>query len=186
MREDIERWNRKYLSAELRLEKPDWLLTEYRSLLDGEGRAIDVACGMGHNAIFVAEQGYEVVAVDGSIVALDNLRCALHGRDLPIELVAVDLDDFTLPPSSFDLILVVRFLNRELIPRLKSSLRPGGLFMYRTFNRNLLRDRPAFNPEFLLEPGELAGSFDDFETLATNDSHAIEESLSYWVGRRSR
>ncbi len=71
MHPDIERWNRKYQNGNPNPAfEPDPLLSDYRHLLDGKGKALDVACGVGHNALFLARLGYDVVGVDGSIVGL--------------------------------------------------------------------------------------------------------------------
>ena len=58
------------------------------------------------------------------------------------------------------------------------------MFIYETFNRNLLRERPTFNEKFLLELGELADMFKDFGLITTNDSAELRESLTHWVGRK--
>ena len=184
MREDIERWDKKYADAIPHPDEPDPILAEYRNLLDGQGRALDVACGMGHNAMYLARLGYQVVAIDGSMVGLRHCRKALCQTDLPVSLVAMDLDSFAPPPEYFDLVIVVRFLDRLLIPRLKDALHAGGLLLYKSFNRNLLVERPEFNPDYLLEPGELAERFEDFRCIATNDSEAISETQTYWIGRK--
>ena len=185
MRADIERWNRKYQDVHPTCDDaPDPLLIQYGNLLDGAGRALDVACGMGRNAIYLAGLGYRVLGVDGSIVGLQRARRAVRAAGVSVDLVAADLDRFTVPPDYFDLVLVVKFLSRSLIPALKQTLKAGGLFIYNTFNLNLLQERPGFNAHFLLEPGELAALFEDFDTIDSNDSPSIEKSLSYWIGRK--
>jgi SAM-dependent methyltransferase len=159
--------------------------TEARGAQQGcRGFALDLACGVGHNAIFLARHGYEVVAVDASLVALRYARQALAGSGLSVHLVVADLDRFVLPERRFDVIVVVRFLARSLIPALKAALVPGGLMFYQTFNLNWLRFNPEFRREFLLEPGELARLFSDFETIETNDTPDVKADLSYWIGRR--
>ena len=184
---DRERWNRKYAAGnpDPTLE-PDSLLVQYAHLLIGKGMALDVACGAGRNALFLARRGYEVVAVDASLLALRYCRAALAGTGLPVHLVAADLDDFVLPPDTFALAIVFRFLNRSLVPQIKQALVPGGLAIYRTLNVNQLRDRPDMRREYLLEPGELARLFADFETIATNDTPDISDKSTYWIGRRPR
>ena len=185
MHADIERWNRKYEERNPHPTfEPDAILARHRHLLDGRGNALDVACGVGHNATYLAQLGYNVIAVDGSIVGLSHCRKALKGTDLNVQLIAMDLDNFMPPAEFFDVILIVRFLDRALIPPLKRALRPGGLFIYETFNRNLLRERPSFNEHFLLELGELMGFFEDFELISTNDSEDLTDSLTHWVGRK--
>ncbi len=185
MRGDIERWNRKYEERNPHPSfEPDSIVVTHQHLLTGCGKALDVACGVGHNAIFLAGLGYHVLGVDGSLIALRLCRDVTRSRDLPLDLLAMDLDTFHPPADYFDVILVVRFLDRKLIPRLKRALRPSGLVIYQTFNRNLLRQRPTFNEEFLLELGELASLFQDLSCITSNDAQDLEESLTHWIGRK--
>jgi len=182
---DRERWNRKYAAGNPHPDfAPDPLLTQYAHLLGGNGWALDVACGVGHNALFLARGGYDVLAVDGSLVGLQYGRATARDRALPVHFVAADLDRFALIRHRFNLILVMRFLSRPLLPLLKEALMPGGLMIYQTFNLNWRRANPAFNPEYLLAPGELAKAFSDFEVIATNDAMDIADDLTYWIGRR--
>ncbi len=184
---DRERWNRKYAAGNPNPAfEPDPLLIQYAHLLDGRGMALDIACGVGHNAMFLARRGYEVVAVDASLLGLRYCRTALAGSALRLHLVAADLDDFVLPRDTFALAIVFRFLSRPLVPRIKQALVPGGLAICQTFNVNQLRFSPQMHREYLLEAGELARLFADFETIATNDAPEISAELSYWIGRRPR
>lgn len=182
-----ERWDRKYAAGNPNPAfAPEPLLVQYAHLLDGEGWALDVACGVAHNALFLARRGYEVLAVDGSITGLRYARTALAGTGLPVHLVAADLDNFVFPEKRFAVAAVFRFLSRPLIPRIKQALVPGGLLIFQTFNVNQLRFAAPMRREYLLEHGELAQLCGDFETLATNDAPDNTAELSHWIGRRPR
>ena len=184
---DVEHWNTKYaLGNPNPAFTPDAILTQYEDLLDGRGMALDVACGVGHNALFLARCGYEVIAIDGSLSGLRYCRGQLRATPLPVHLIAADLDQFEPPTDCFTLVLVVRFLSRALIPHLKRALVPGGLVIYQTFNRHRLLSNPGFNRDYLLEPGELASLFADFEPIASNDTPTLREPVSFWIGRRPR
>jgi len=185
VRSDVDRWDAKYRDTNPNPTfAPDVILTEHAALLDGRGAALDVACGVGHNAIYLAQRGYDTLGLDASAVGLRYGRDYARARALPVQFAAVDLDRFAPPPDRFDLILVVRYLNRALIPGLKRGLRRGGLFMYKTFNVNYRNQHPTFNLDYLLAPGELAALFDDFRCIATNDAPTLVESQTYWIGRR--
>jgi tellurite methyltransferase len=185
MQTDIERWNRKYGAGNPNPGfVPDPLLERCAPLLNDHGLALDIACGVGHNALFLARRGYEVVAVDGSETGLGYARAALRGTGLNVHLVVGDLERFAPPPARFDLVLVVRFLHRPLIAPLQRALKPGGLFIYQTFNTNYVRDRPDFRRDFLLEPGELIAQFRDFEILDANDSPDLAEPQTFVIARR--
>lgn len=76
------------------------------------------------------------------------------------------------------------YLNRALFPALVQTLRPGGLLLYKTFNTNMLRTRPGFNPDYLLDPGELARLLSALAPLQTNDHADNLDPYSWWVGGR--
>jgi len=185
MRDDIVRWNQKYREGNPNPGfEPDPILKDHSNLLDGKGTALDLACGVGHNAIYLAARGYRVIAVDGSITGLRYCREAIRGKTLPISLIAADLDHFTLPNGYFDLVLVVRYLYRPLIPQIKRTLKPNGLLIYKTFNINHHHEHPGFNKEYLLRHGELKKSFSEFHLLATNDSGRLQDNLTYLIARK--
>jgi tellurite methyltransferase len=93
------------------------------------GRALDVACGAGRNALFLASKGYAVDAVDISAVALERGRADAERLGFSIRWLCADLDgdlDDALPPGPYDLIVWVRYVNPALLPRLARRLAPGG------------------------------------------------------------
>lgn len=155
---DRERWNRKYTAGEgpAHFEPKDFLV-EHERLLPTSGQALDVACGFGGNALWLAERGFHIDAVDVSDVALDRARAEAERRGLAdrIRFIHADMDEWTVPPARYDVILVFFYLNRGLMPRLAAGLRPGGLLFERNRNKRFLETRPDFDPDYLLEPGEL-------------------------------
>lgn len=157
--------------GEPRVNDPSTWLTSNRRLLPAEGDALDLACGSGRNAVWLAEQGFRTLAVDRNDVALDTLAQEATQRGLSIRTQLVDLENgapfFT--PDTFDLIVVVHYLHRPLFPSLVSALRPGGVLVYETFTRaQAARGKPT-NPAFLLEPGELRTLVRPLEILASRE-----------------
>jgi tellurite methyltransferase len=154
---DRSRWDRKYAAGEGPAHfEPNRLLTENRHLLTG-GKALDAACGFGGNALHLVSLGYRVDAIDISGVGLAQARLEAIRRNLQINFVQADLARWWLPPERYDLIVVFFFLNRELMPRLSSALRTGGLLFQANRNRHFLKVRPDFSRDYLLAPGELQG-----------------------------
>lgn len=154
---DRERWNRKYSQGEGPAHfQPKDFLVEHAGLLSG-GRALDVACGFGGNSLYLAARGYRVDAVDVSEVALRQAQGAARRRGLDerIRLVQADLDRWWVSPGRYDLIVVFYYLNRDLWPNLVAGLRPGGLLFQAHRNKRFLEERPDFDPDYLLEVGEL-------------------------------
>lgn len=184
---DRQRWEAKYASGNPNPGfVPDPLLVQHASLLDGNGCALDVACGVGQNAAYLARRGYNVIAIDGSYNGLHYCRDALIGTDLTVHLVAADLDRFVFPRDYFALVIVFRFLDRRLIEELKQAVLPEGLLIYETFNVNRLASSPQMTRSYLLEPGELARMFAGFDAIETNDTDENPSELSHWIGRRPK
>ncbi|MEA3291169.1 MAG: class I SAM-dependent methyltransferase [Pseudomonadota bacterium] len=182
---DITRWNRKYRELE---SEPDWTpepeLVEFSDQIRGSGLALDLACGAGKNALYLARLGYDVIAMDAALEGLRRCAQAAHWERLTVHPACVDLERYPLPESRFDLIIVVRYLNRALFPAIQTALKPGGLLFYKTFNRNFLQQKPGFNPDYVLRPGELVKSFSDLEIFESSDGeHA---STSFIIARNSR
>ncbi|RME80501.1 MAG: class I SAM-dependent methyltransferase [Caldilineae bacterium] len=132
------------------------------------GLALDVACGAGRHALWLAELGYRVDAVDISREGLNLLLEQATARALSdsLNIIQADLNHWRPDPNRYDLILVTRYLNRQLWPALQAALKPGGLFLHRTFHTDVLRQRPDFDRDHLLQPGELLAAFRHWCLLA--------------------
>ncbi len=182
---DIERWDRKYRNVKnTPPAAPDEVLSELATWLNGEGWALDVACGRGANTGFLASLGYEALGIDCSREALTQAR--YHFRDSSTHWLAADFDQFFFPQSFFDVVVVVRFLDRKLTSALVESLVPGGLLFHRTFNVNHLKNAASINPRFVLAREELLDLYADLELVATNDHTDNIETLSFILASKPR
>jgi SAM-dependent methyltransferase len=182
---DFERWNRKYAGAAPGADlTPDPLLIRHAALLRARGDALDVACGLGDNTLYLAQLGNDVFAVDISEMAVQRLAHRARKRNLSVHAFVADLDTWRPPANGFDLVAVFRYLNRDLIEPIKQALRPGGLLVYRAWNTNHLVDRPDFRPEFLLAHGELEALMVGLRRVATNDTPDNPAPDSWWVGEK--
>lgn len=133
-----------------------WLMMN-RALLPAAGQALDVACGRGRHAVWLAGRGFSTTAIDRDLAAIAALGERARREQLAITAIARDLEggDAGLGDALFDVIVAVHYLYRPLFPALIAALRPGGVLVYETFTRaQAARGRPT-NPAFLLEPGEL-------------------------------
>lgn len=162
-----ERWNERYSNGfEPFPDRPAEWLVEHRELLGGAGRALDVACGDGRNAAWLAQLGYEVDAIDASDVAIDALRAAARRRGLTVTPRVVDLEREPLPPGPYDVIVTMNFLQRDLFGPLRDALAPGGLLFYETLGQaHVAQLGRSFNPAYLLDDGELLRAFGDLEVV---------------------
>lgn len=149
MKSDREHWD----SAHARARSggpsaPAPFLAEHVDLLR-VGRTLDLACGRGRNARFLAERGHRVVAVDVSREALTGLRSP------SIACAQMDLDAAAFRAGSLDGIICVSFLDRRLFASFATWLRPGGWLLFDTFLVDQAELGHPRNPEFLLRRNEL-------------------------------
>jgi len=130
-------------------------------------RALDVAMGRGRHAVGLAEAGFKVFGVDvnASAVSAAVTRARSHG--LVVHGWCADLRTHPLPRSSFELIVVTSYLQRDLFPSLKEAVSAGGVVLYETFTTaQRVHFRGPTSPDHLLRPGELRTAFEHFEVLA--------------------
>jgi len=157
-----QEWEEHYLKTECsELQPPDTLLTENQKLLTG-GTALDIAMGGGRNALFLAECGYQVTGIDRAESAVQLATTTAKKRGLNLDAITADMLDVDLGVEKFDLIANFYFLERDLIPRIKQALKPGGLVFFETFTSyGIPRDDPRYR-KFLIDPNELLTMFSDF------------------------
>lgn len=135
------------------------VLTEHGFLLPGHGAALDLACGLGGNALFLAERGLRVEAWDISSVALKSLRRRALDKGREIITKNVEIKPTSLPENAFDVIVVSRFLDRALCDAIIACLKSGGLLFYQTFTADKLTSQGPNNPAYLLQRNELLKLF---------------------------
>ena len=127
---DRERWNARYEAGEYAARTyPSALLAAWIDRLP-RGRALDVACGRGRNAIHLATNGYAVDAMDISEVALARARERADAAGVAVNWIEADLERPDIARDAYDVVVIARFLHRALIPRLVDALRPGGHIVY--------------------------------------------------------
>lgn len=158
---DRDTWEARYAArAGTPLRPPSALLVRCRDLLP-PGRALDLACGDGRNALYLAAAGWKVDAIDRSHAALHCLLAHARAANVRVQAVQADLTQFPLPVARYAVVVNVRYLDRARLPAIATSLAPGGVLVFETFLREQARIGHPRNPAFLLEPGELAARFRD-------------------------
>ncbi|GAA4334391.1 methyltransferase domain-containing protein [Pigmentiphaga soli] len=172
---DQLRWNRRYAEGSYRSRSmPSPFLEHWLGHVPA-GRALDVACGAGRNALRLAEAGFAVDAVDISTVALEMAGEEARRRQLTVNWQAGDLDSLAFEPGAYQLITVFRFHDPALWPRLIKALAPDGWILVEHHLRTPL---PVAGPEseaFRIAPGEL---LDVFKALRiVHYSEKIEEPV---------
>ncbi len=162
---DAEGWNARYREGAPASAEPVAVLRENAHLLPRRGRALEPACGLGANSLFLAQRGFEVTAWDFSVVAIRRLRERATGQGLTLSAEVRDVVARPPAPESAEVIVVSRFLDRSLIPHLTAALVPGGLLFYQTFVREAVSDRGPSDPAYRLAPNELLRLFASLHLL---------------------
>jgi SAM-dependent methyltransferase len=133
-----------------------WLVDNIDLIPRGRG-VLDVACGHGRHALFLARQGWPVHAVDRDAAALEQLRAVVEASGLPVTIEEIDLEAGTpsLGDRRYAGVIVFNYLHRPLMPAITGAVAPGGVLVYETFTAGQARRGHPKNPDFLLDEGEL-------------------------------
>ncbi len=129
---------------------PSPWIVQWSGLVPSAATVLDIAAGRGRHALFFAERGHKVTAVDRDTSALPA-----HPN---IEAVTADLEDgspWPLHELRFGAVVVVSYLHRPLMPVMLDAIEPGGVLLYQTFMQGQERFGKPSRPEFLLKDGEL-------------------------------
>jgi SAM-dependent methyltransferase len=131
---DIHDWDQRYRSGVRPAEDPEArptpLLIDTANRLR-PGKALDLACGTGRNALWLAENGWRVTAVDGSPAAIGILRQRAAACSVTVDARIADLehDEYRIEPSTWDLIAICYYLQRDLLEPAKRGLVAGGVLI---------------------------------------------------------
>lgn len=149
---------------------PSPWIVRWSHLLQSGGSVLDVACGGGRHASWLAERGHAVTAVDRDLSGVGDLSGS-------VSLVQADIENAAWPllfngaPIPFNAVVVTNYLWRPLFPTLVNSVAPGGVLLYETFAQgNETVGRPA-RPEFLLRHGELLQMCHGLHIVAFEDGY---------------
>jgi SAM-dependent methyltransferase len=130
-----DRWNERYAAKDLVWSAgPNQLFASEVAGLS-PGTALDVACGEGRNALWLAEQGWQVTGVDFSDVGIDKARRIAERRSVSVHWMVGDAATVDLPEQGFDLVCVL-YLHTDpatrlaWLARVTKAVRPGGTFIY--------------------------------------------------------
>jgi tellurite methyltransferase len=151
--------------------KPAQLLLDHWVLLkkeQTESPILDLACGDGHNGVFLARKGFSVSCWDVSSNALSRARrlATDHGVEIVFRQVDLEREGVNpLPKNTFEGIVVFRYLHRPLIDCIKKALKKGGTLIYETFTVDQSKFGKPHNPDFLLKQGEMSKWFSDWVIL---------------------
>lgn len=168
---DRDKWNKRYREgAYAERMRPSALLEQWLERVP-PGRAIDIACGAGRNALYLAEQGFEVDAVDISGDAITRARETAEQSGLKVNWIEHDLDEPLSLDASYQLILIIRYVNLPLIQQLCTKLAPGGFLVC---EEHLVTDADVIGPKnhaYRVRPGDLRAAAKGLQV------HYLEETV---------
>jgi len=131
-----------------------------------QGRALDLACGAGRHALYLATRGWQVVAVDVSRagIELTRERAASNGVEIDVRHADLACGEFVIEPETYDLVCDFYYLQRDLFADARRGLRDGGMFVAAILlaGGDASQARPV-NPTFVLQPGELHELFKEWK-----------------------
>ena len=153
------------------LWSPNSLLVEFTENLafDAKKRrpsALDLGCGGGRDAVFLAKQGWQVSAIDNESRVIKRAKQLATRSGASVKFRCCDLKKTgCLTEETFDLVMVMRFLNRDLYEPIKQMIKPGGWLVFQTFTEGAEKFGSPKYPNFILKPNELSQVFSDFKII---------------------
>lgn len=182
------KWDAIYQKNDVSL--PADVLVDNSFLLPKEGCALDLASGLGANALFLAEKGLDVHAWDISSVALNILKQNALQKKLRVSVKQLFIQPEVLPKNTFDVIVLSRFLDRSLCNAIMEGLKPDGLLFYQTYVRDKVALNGPRNPDFLLARNELLQLFKSLTLVVYRENSLVgclqcgERNEALFVGQK--
>jgi len=182
------KWDGIYQNSEFSLATE--ILHKNSFLLPKTGCVLDLACGMGENALFMADQGLETHAWDISSVALNKLQQKAKKKNLNLSVKQVFIEPTIFPKDTFDVIVISRFLDRTLSHAIIESLKTNGLLFYQTYVREKTGSSGPKNVDFLLARNELLTLFKVLRLVNYRENSLIgditigERNEAFFIGQK--
>lgn len=166
---DRTKWNQRYAEDSYRKTNPLKLLSDWLPRIPA-GRALDVACGAGRNALLLAEAGFRVDAIDISAIGLKQLDAEARERGFSVNCIEHDLDQPYAFATDYNLIVVLWYVNLPLIARLCACLAPGGYLVCEEHLRSEQEVIGPGNDNFRVAPGALRAAVSSLDLLLYEES----------------
>jgi len=187
---DRTKWEARYRGGDRPHDGPPsgllrrWLPEPAAPHLTAPRRALDVATGLGRNALQLARAGYQVDAVDISPTALrEAARRARREGLRGIRWIVADLDRWRPPRARYDVVVNSFFLDRRLFPALRAAVRPGGILIFETHLTTRATDGGPPGQRRRLHPGELRRVLAGWSVLYARDGRCRDRGRTLALGR---
>ncbi len=163
-----DQWDQRYSRPSFVFGKsPVRFLAENYQYIPFEGTVLDMGMGEGRNAVFLAQKGYRVTGIDISSVAVKKAYMLAEEFGVKFKGVVASLNEYKIAPASFDAIICFYYVDRSLIEKMKTWLKPGGILIYEAYTVREMRTKkaPEYNPEYYLKEQELLDLFSGMRVL---------------------
>ncbi len=167
-----DKWDRIYRPESIKTV-PIAVLAENLFLLPQSGNALDLASGLGANALILAQQGLTTHAWDISPVAMQKLQRHADAHALPVKTSTKEITPDSFATHCFDIIVVSRFLDRSISNAIMESLNSGGLLFYQTYTQQKISETGPNNPRFLLAERELLRLFSSLQLIYYRENSGL-------------
>ena len=180
MSSQAKKWDAIYADQQCDLLSAAEVVEQNLHLLPSSGVALDLACGLGANAILLAKHGLDVHAWDVSSVALDKL--SRYSQQHNFNIITSERDVENNPPNedSYDVVVASNFLYRPIFKNICNSLKHGGLLFYQTFTVEKAAPIGPTNPDYLLNKNELLKVCSEFEILVYREEGRQGDVAQGW------
>ena len=145
--------------------------------IDGlkKGKVLVLAMGEGRNAVYLAQNDFDVTGVDISEVAIEKCNRLAEERNTMVNAVVADLTDYDMGKAQFDLVTNFYYYEPSIFPQVIAALKPGGMFILEQFSIDHLKYRETSrfgprNPDYLIKPNELLEHFKSLRILYYEDT----------------
>jgi tellurite methyltransferase len=174
---EVHDWNRRYRLRERPAEDLGAASTPLlvkTAVQLAPGKALDLACGAGRNALWLADHGWEVTAVDAADAAIEILQIRAEERGLKINALVADLekDEFEIEPSGWDLVAMCYYLQRNLFEPAKRGVAPRGILISIVH----LTEPGEEDGPHRLRPGQLERYFTGWEILHRHEGKPTDSA----------
>jgi SAM-dependent methyltransferase len=189
MAQDKRHWDSKYEQGLPSLMKPDpFFVFAYGHFVEpsfpNAGAALDLACGLGRHALWLAIRSWRVCGLDLSEVAVRKLNHSALELNLNLDLFVGDASEHKFGSARFDLIVLFYHADRNLFPKLVSTLNPGGLLICKLslrWNTDARLTAAGTDP---LNRNELPSLFPELHVLYHQERQVRDRGVVEFAGRK--
>jgi tellurite methyltransferase len=181
-------WDKRYSKRTFIYGKaPAKFLSENYDFIPYGASVLDMGMGEGRHAVFLAQKGYKVTGIDLSSVAVKKASLLAKEFGVKIKTLVASLKKYKMPPESFDAVICFYWVDREMVEKIKTWLKPGGVLIYEGYNLGQ-RKKPAHKnepKEYFLKKQELLTLFKGMEILKFEEAPHRKNAISSIIVKKA-